>query len=161
VLRGYEDIVKKLGPPVWWDEHGAPHYAPFSPEMLGVYTQECALVEIGCQACPERFLVAFAWNPWGGCARCMSLHDNLTPESVKGLHYGDPPRHESPSDKGDCVGVTMNCEDFRVLEFWRRHEGKTTKHADGLETIDDPAEWMKWHRVTELEIALQDAEQEG
>ena len=49
----------------------------------------------------------------------------------KGIHYGDPPNvHCCPA------GPTMNCDDLRVCEYWRRDQA------------------FDWQRHKQLEIAL-------
>lgn len=155
MLRMYEDIRAVMGEPLWFDDHGVPRYIAFSPERLGVYIHECALVLIGCQSCNATFKVAFGWNPWGGCATCFRMHEFMTPERLKedGLHYGDPPRHDCPG-----AGETMNCDDIRVLEWWRRQDGETVMSKElGVEVVKDPVAWMEWRRVPELEVPLCDA----
>lgn len=29
----YDDIISRLGRPLWWDEHGVPRYDKFQPEL--------------------------------------------------------------------------------------------------------------------------------
>ena len=133
----YDDIRSRIAEsPVWWDEHAVPRYAPFTPdEMADIYARECALVQIACQGCGTRFLVCFSW----GVTRIgvnetgtvwVKAQEPQTVESVRRLHYGDPP------NAGCCPsGPTMNCNDLRVVEFWRRVS-------------------FDWQRVPELELML-------
>lgn len=128
VLQPYNDIKNKLGKPLWYDEKGVPRYARFDPSLVNnIYANEVALVEIWCQACKEKFLVAFSSDA------NYCLLENYNPISYaifqKTLHYGDPPIH------GSCGGYTMNCEDLKVVEFWRN-------------------EYFSWIRDKKLEIRL-------
>ena len=136
MLQPYHDIVGKLGRPEWWDEAGVPRYVPFQPgEAHDIYADEVALVEIACQNCGKRFLVAFStsamrrlWPAENG-EPLPTLADAI---KTRGLHYGDPPCWFN----ANCIaGSTMNCEDIRVVEFWK--------------TVN-----LEWERVPELEIDL-------
>lgn len=134
----YRDITSRISePPKWYDEEAVPRYCDFAPDQTAnIYASEAALVEIACQGCGTRFKVAFSWDrmdmKWvRGTPR---LHEELTLADVKDLHYGDPP------NAGCCPsGPTMNCDDLRVLEFWRKNER------------------FRWTRIPELEVALADA----
>lgn len=132
----YEDIRKRIAEePLWFDENGTPRYDPFKPGMASdIYAQAAALVEIACQSCGQRFMVAFSVGSWVGWRDgemkpgTVSMRKAITEQL---LHYGDPPRH-------DCTGGgdTMNCEDLRVLEYWERED-------------------MEWKRVPEFERSLE------
>ncbi len=128
----YNDIRSKLGSPQWWDECGVPRYCEFSPKQTNnIYARECALVLIACQNCGQTFKVAMAWNDID--LRTCTRKPAFDAELIISLHYGDPPNIECcPS------GPTMNCEDLRVLEFWRMG-------AD-----------HDWERVLDLEVLLPD-----
>jgi len=127
----YSDIRARIEEePTWWDEYAVPRYGPFTPDDgADIYAREIALVLIRCQNCGAPFKVAFSWNayrlnyervegvdyegqPLFRMAPALSLSERI-PEGR--IHYGDPP------NAGCCAaGPTMNCEDERVLEFWRR-----------------------------------------
>jgi len=126
----YYDIISRLGPPLWWDEHSVPRYDPFDPGLCNnIYASEACLLEIGCQSCDERFLVAMSWSIYDEMLH--GLHA-LSLKIERGLiHWGDPPYHY------DLAGSTENCIDLRVVEFWKRDRGD-------------------WYRVPELEIELED-----
>ena len=128
MLHHYEDIRSRIAePPKWWDEEGVPRYCEFSPhEAANIYARQVALVEIACQACGERFLVAMSAGPFRA--------DALAGEIERGvLHYGDPP------NVGCCpAGATMNCDDLRVVEFWR----------------NDATTGYEWQRFPDMERAL-------
>lgn len=114
----FRDIRDRLGEPAWWMEGGIPRYCDFSPDECGVYSDEVALVEIGCQYCDQRFRVAVETDElW----RLNAGKHFRRPSSgdIGSYHYGDPPVH-------GCVGDTMNVVSVRVLEFWRRHHEEFT-----------------------------------
>jgi len=129
VNQEYADIVSRLGPPLWWDERGVPRYAPFQPWMCNnVYAVEVCLLEIRCQECGRHFLVARAWDEWLGEVYGLP---RVSVEIESGqLHWGDPPYH-------NCAGDSENCEDLKVLAFWRK---------DGLD----------WRRDRSLEGRLEE-----
>ncbi len=151
MLNSYDDIRSRIPEsPRWWDENGVPRYVPFTPdETADIYAQECALVLIACQACGAEFLVAFSW-PRVGFVRgeCKALTP-LTLERVRSLHYGDPP------NVGCCpAGPTMNCDDLRVLEFWRKGGDEFTEEREGMPGRVCLPGYFDWRRVRELEISL-------
>jgi hypothetical protein len=108
--ESYEDITSKLGRPLWWDEVACPRYDPFHPSMCAdIYAKEAVLLEIACQNCGHRFMVAMSRGPADAWMAPFSeqIRDGT-------LHYGDPP------NLGCCMaGPTMNCEDLRVHQYWR------------------------------------------
>lgn len=131
--------------PDWFDENGAPRYAPFEPDMLGVYDKFALLVEIACQSCGKKFLVAQGWPSWGTQINYESLvvegKKYSLEELADGYHYGDPPRHD------DCAaGDTMNCVDLRIVEAWERSDwkrgvGYVWERRPDIETIDIYPDW--------------------
>lgn len=124
--RYYGDILERIAePPRWFDEHAVPRFGEFSPKNIAnIYAHECALVLIACQACGQRFQVAFSWHPWVSGVERTALSERITD-----LHFGDPPNMEC------CpAGPTMSSDALRVLEFWV-HDGG-------------------WHRQPELEVTL-------
>ena len=114
VLQPYPDITSKLGKPLWWDEAGCPRYAPFRPDLCSnIYATEAALVEIACQLCGARFLVAFTSN---GIQAYENGGRTLADEIRSGvLGYGDPPMH-----KECCAGYTVTSDAVRVMEYWHQ-----------------------------------------
>lgn len=132
----YSDIRSRISEePKWWDENAVPRYCDFSPNVTAnIYAREVALCDIACQGCGARFKVAFSWSSVDYLNGKPVNHQPLTPDDAAALHYGDPP------NAGCCAsGPTMNCMDFRVLEFWR----KDTNHWD-------------WVRVPDNEVLMQD-----
>jgi hypothetical protein len=128
VNQYYNDIIEKLGTPIWFDECAVPRYCEFKPDRIAnIYARECCLLEIACQDCGHRFLVAMSWSSWD-----MVNNKGRLSEEIEKIHYGDPP------NIGCCpAGPTMNCEDLRVVEFWKEEN-------------------FEWVRVPELEINLED-----
>ena len=71
------------------------------------------LLEISCQGCEHRFIVAMSQSAW---QRMGNGYPYLREYIIsKFIHYGDPPNI-------DCcaAGPTMNCNDLRVIEYWKR-----------------------------------------
>lgn len=138
MLRDYKDITDKLGDPQWWDDNGCPRYCDFSPNVCGVYDHVVALLEIACQSCDERFRVVVSYDRlrlWQRTEKRTGVGKQFYPTAtdINGFHFGDPPPH-------GCVGDTMNCDTYRVVEFWRRKA--------------DPAEWG-WERAPEYEVTYE------
>jgi len=131
VLHDYPDITSRIKDPVlWYDTHGVPRYDSFTPSLCpDIYANEVALMEIACQACGDRFPVELHNSLLMILRNGKKLSDKVRDNSI---HYGDPPIHG-----GGCSGNTMNCDDLRIIEFWRRDR-------------------FDWTRVPELEIRLQD-----
>lgn len=133
----YRDIRDRIAqPPVWWDENAVPRYCPFGPrEVANIYAIECALVEIACQNCGSRFLVA-----WSRGAHILLPVQPYVIVSEKfdpvTFHYGDPP------NAGCCAsGPTMNSEPLRVVECWQRdsrHEWERDHSREGSIAGGDP-----------------------
>ena len=151
MLPDYADIRKRIkSEPLWFDEGGVPRYDAFRPAMLGIYDTYAVYYEIACQACHQRFNVAEGWQEWEWRSGALLPRPLPSPERIKGLHYGDPPRHDCPG-----AGESMNCDDLRVLEFWRKdcdcEKAKGEGHAKDCGRFD-------WRRDSSLEIPLQDAE---
>ena len=125
----YADIVKRIEqPPTWFDECAVPRYCNFTPnDISDVYANECALVLIACQNCGQKFKVAMSSN-------ILSEYQVGNAIREKYIHYGDPP------NIGCCgAGPTMNCDDLKVLEFWKRSP-----------------ESHEWEHQPEFEIELED-----
>lgn len=107
----YDDIIEKLGPPLWFDEFAVPRYCEFAPHRAGnIHASEVALVKIQCLSCASTFEVAFSRpnitpNPVGSLAELIVSRD---------LRYGDPPNVRC------CrLGPAMGSASLRVLQYWR------------------------------------------
>lgn len=140
MLPSYRDITSKLGEPVWYDANGVPRYcAPHPEHASSIYADVVVFYVIGCQACRQRFLVEDWFHSF---TRRINKQGNILEPSIlaKSLHYGDPPHHRD----GDrmCTGVTMNCDDLYVKQFWVRNRD------------------TEWVRVPEMEIGLDDLPKE-
>ena len=141
----YQDITSRIAePPAWFDEHGTPRYGEFTPDCTaGIYSDEVALVEVGCQDCAVTWRVVFASSAMSRVMRSIARNDDDHAQAAafKGpaianqirdgsLHWGDPPNHGH-----ECAaGPTMNCTDLRVLGYWRRGKGR-----DEPRWVADPA----------------------
>lgn len=99
----FRDILDRIAElPSWYDQNGTPRYGKFEPDMCpDIYSDTVVLLRIHCQDCSKEFDVEMHEVIFGG------------PFIPKKLHYGDPPAH-------GCVGDSMNCNDYRVLECWHR-----------------------------------------
>lgn len=120
MLRSYADITRRLGDPLWWDDNGAPRYDPFTPEMLGVYDNYVAYMEIACQACGKLFRVGVGlgsvdWSRRAG----WTAPDFPQQDTCGSFYYGDPPSHIDARYGDRCAGETMGSVYRRTLEFWR------------------------------------------
>ncbi len=104
----YEDILSKLGPPMWWDENAVPRYTDFHPNCCNIYAREVVFMEIACQACDHRFNVAMSLTILNYAYKQNWEGDNFPP------HYGDPPNIDCCS-----AGSTMNSEHIRVISRWK------------------------------------------
>ncbi len=136
----YKDIRDKIPEePQWFDENAVPRYCAFAPtEVADIYAREAALVLIRCQDCQHPFKVAFVHNRMNDVMRHMAKMEPITLADLirgKTLHYGDPP------NIGCCAaGPTMNCDDIRVLEYWRKNKA------------------LEWERDKSLEIPLDEVD---
>jgi len=136
----YRDVCDRIAEkPQWFDALGYPRYCAFAPsEVSNLYASEVALVEIACQNCDRRFLVAFTWSPF---CRTPSLSARIKRRSHWGeprehtMHYGDPPNVNCCSP-----GPVMNCVNLRIIEFWEQ------KGA------------IDWRRRIDLEVLLPEGE---
>lgn len=112
--QNYEDIRSRITePPRWYDEAGVPRYVDFSPGRVNnIYAEEVALIEIACQNCDQRFIVAISQDSYSLIMRPQKLSQG------EEITYGDPP------NIGCCpTGPTMSSNTIKTLEIWRRGEG--------------------------------------
>lgn len=120
----YADITSRIAEkPTWYDDHGVPRYGKFHPRSApSIYANEVALVEIGCQNCDQTWLVSFTRSSMDDVrAQLMGREPMTIAEAIRQgkLHYGDPPNHVET----DHAGSTMNCLDWRVIEYWHQPPG--------------------------------------
>lgn len=143
MLCAYKDIRSRIAEsPTWFDEYGVPRYCHFTPgHVADIYADEVALVEIACQECGHRMMVAFSSSLIGAICRGLGAEpDGQEPTladaiRAKAIHYGDPPCFEC------SAGATMNCIDVRVVSYWRRGDRASERWVrdQSLEiTLDDP-----------------------
>jgi len=135
MLGDYDDIRSRISDPVlWWDNNGVPRYCEFHPSRCGIYDAVVALIEVACQACGRRFLIAVTFD---GPA-LQELGDRFrrpTHADIGSFHYGDPPSHGS---EGCLAGDTMNVESVRVVEFWEREAGEWRRLPEHEVYIGEP-----------------------
>lgn len=144
----YDDIKEATGnrTPLWYDGNGVPRYAPFEPDMLGIYDSYALLVEIECQSCRQRFLVGEGWQKF--TVLFANDQTQVITHTLRDLAekytYGDPPRH------GGCVGETMSSDERRIVEAW--HKTHETEERDGMTVITKWNDWARDPGVEALEI---------
>ena len=93
----YGDILEKLGPAIWYTEDGYPRYCEFAPNECGVHTKAVALLEIACQDCDKRFLVASEWGNTmelatrAGCDAALAADKliRVNPDEFRSEYVGD------------------------------------------------------------------------
>jgi len=102
----YKDILDRLGPPRWWDEHAVPRYCGFRPgQIANIYAEECIYMIVACQGCRVKFKVV----------KSRDKYDDKWQEFPP--HYGDPPNIS-------CCGggATMGVEFVRIISYWKKKE---------------------------------------
>jgi hypothetical protein len=110
---GYDDIVSRISSaPLWWLD-GVPRYEPFSPQQVGVYVYEVALVHTECQRCRTRYDVAVQNSRYRPDLRSRIAYTNE-------VSVGDPPN--ACHSEGCLAGPTMNSMEIAVLQFWECHD---------------------------------------
>lgn len=126
MLPDYADILA-LAPgrqPDWWDDDGVPRFAPFHPDMLGVYDSWAILAEIGCQGCARRLLVGVGWSKYQQYIGVREGDPMPEPWSLAKLAatfgYGDPPRHDSTTGQPCAAGATMSSYPTRIVQAWQQ-----------------------------------------
>lgn len=142
VLPDYDDIHAAAGHvvPDWYDVNGVPRYAPFTPDMLGVYDCFALLVTIACQSCADRFLVGVGWTRWGTAldaeTRAVEIKRYDLPGLARDFRFGDPPRH-------GCGGDSMTSVAVRIDEAWERSGSIHWDRRPGVERVDVLPEWVR------------------
>ncbi len=117
MLPKYEDILAAVGDkqPLWWDEYGVPRFAPFHPDLLGVYDNYAVLADVVCASCRKHMLVGI------GRPRIAVMKDlvrwDLASVAYVAEAWGDPPRHDCPG-----AGETMACDDVTIVEAWAQDD---------------------------------------
>ena len=111
----YTDIIAaSVYNPKWYDEAGVPRFCEFNPyKLANMKINECCLMEIACQNCDRRFVVAISCNiaDQFGYHIAVRIRHKLKGNNI--LHYGDPP------NIGCCdIGHTMTSIVKRVVEYY-------------------------------------------
>jgi hypothetical protein len=142
MLPDYADI-RALAPdrePDWWDNDGVPRYAPFHPDMLGVYDRWAILAEIGCQGCDRRLLVGCGWSIYDRYRYARAGDPPVEPPTLARLAetfgYGDPPIHR-------CIGDTMSTYPTRIVQAWSRTSGSDWARDPVCEGAVDMPDWAR------------------
>lgn len=100
--------------PLWHDANGVPRYAPYHPNMLGIYDQLSALFVVQCQSCEHFFSVGDGTPRLSMLRVALGQSNQLTlHQFVTGWVCGDPPRHDCPG-----AGETMSAMEIAVLQAW-------------------------------------------
>ena len=100
----YNDIMSKLGPPLWFDENAVPRYCEFHPRYLAnIHADEAALLHVGCQVCHIPFIVAVS-------GQYPALKSGIADNTID---YGDPPNV-------NCPNASISSMALRVLQYWSR-----------------------------------------
>ena len=144
----YKDILRLAHAagqePQWWDQNGTPRFDEFAPDQQGVYDNFALLVEIECQSCAQRFLVAGGWTRYDLWANSHGSGpaENTLEDLADRFHYGDAPHHDyvSKNYTGGCAGTTMNSIPRRIVEAWERKKFDWERRED-LEGPIDPPDW--------------------
>lgn len=123
MLPKYEDILAvakraNAGEPIWYDENGVPRYAPFHPDLLGVYDRLAVLAEVTCASCGQFMLVGLGRQRIEITGTTLTKYDLADVAAIVEA-WGDPPRHDLPSGER-CAGETMSCSRVRVVEAWEQ-----------------------------------------
>ena len=112
----YEDIIKRAGPPEWFDEYGVPRYGPFKPGRgANVFAREATLVQIRCRASGASFKVAFS-RPSPSPVPAISISELI---ATGQLCYGDPPNMECCSKSAFSRSIAE-----KVLEYWQKRDAR-------------------------------------
>lgn len=117
----YWDLYEIAGKrrPLWFDEHGVPRWVEFHPRLCNIYADEVALLEIACQSCGQRFMVALS-----SCVMDRVLMGGEPLSNQPALDWGDAPCFMSrEGDLVQCAGSTMISETWRIAQFWTREGG--------------------------------------
>lgn len=141
MLPDYSDIRSAIDrDPEWFDGQGVPRYAPFSPDMLGIYDKFAVLAEIMCQSCSCRLLVADGWASSGWAWKDGAFTPTVyTLEFLlKNYRYGDPPRHHCSG-----AGESMSSISVRLVEVWQRDPGKDWKRQPEAEKLSVVQDWAE------------------
>lgn len=150
MLRSYKDITDRLGDPQWWDDNGCPRYCAFTPDECGIYDNIVAFIEIACQDCEERFRVAVTFDRMSlwRAEEARKKHGGEiypTAEDINGFHFGDPPHH-------GCIGDTMNCDTYRVIEFWQKGDSFDWERKPEYEITYERGQF--WNRAHEEAVSV-------
>lgn len=135
MLPSYSDILEVAGrPPLWWDGHGVPRFAPFHPRLLAVYDRFAVLVCVTCQDryCGAEMLVGVGRpkvSADGGEVHTYTLDDVVAIAEA----WGDPPRHNCPG-----AGETMVCESSTVVQAWEQVDFDWVRRTEIKRAASEP-----------------------
>jgi hypothetical protein len=148
MYRRYDDILSRIAEePTWFDEHAVPRYCEFAPDQIAnIYATEAALAEVSCQGCQRVYRVAFSDQDFPA----GTIADRIRSRT---LRFGDPP---NACDDSCMSGASMTSESRKVIEYWKRHDPKYTRHDEthGGRIVTDVDAYWKWVRDPALEIDI-------
>jgi len=138
----YQDLRERLGEPLWHDQNGVPRYAPFEPDLLGIYDTWACLFVVQCQACRRQFDCATGYDLTGDISWILrsskeeledgfALRDDANAMMERFMAWGDAPWHD---DDNQCAGTTMTTYIVDIKELWHRsdREWQRVEISDGL-----------------------------
>lgn len=118
----YKDLRDRLGEPLWHDANGVPRYAPFHPNLLGIYDNWAVLFCVRCQACRRDFSCAVGRDSIRLVTeKRIEFQEQNNPFQVltQIVGWGDAPWHD---DERQCAGTTMSSTVVGILEVWHREK---------------------------------------
>lgn len=121
----YDDILSRLGSPIWWDDNGTPRYDSFHPRYMMPYADEAALFKVACQRCDMVYTVATYYYRLDYADGGKSLSERL--KKYGELGYGDPP---DPLEQCCASGYCTTTVFKEVLELWSRDNNRKWVKVD-------------------------------
>jgi hypothetical protein len=184
----YQDLLDLSDrDPIWFDERAVPRFVLFAPKHIAnIYADECVLLEVACQGCDHRFLVAMSTCRSQRVLSMPALPPPVT-QAGKGATVdellsdwraewrrridlvvrdgalarrveADEIHYGDPPNVECCpAGPTMNSVPLRVVEFWRRGVPRDWERVPELEVSID-VEWFR-DEVDEADLGWSDADE--
>jgi hypothetical protein len=176
--RAYDDILKLLGEPLWYDDVGVPRYVVFHPRECGKHAYAIALSKGMCNECQKTFLVSSVKyrNDLRDAARTLSSQVTRIEELLhtpKGVIFPDALQeallvrdddypilqrpqigsvgdfHYGEPPWHDCVGDELI--PLEVIQYWERGEYVLEKTSKLVQS-SSLAGTMGWERLLPYEV---------